>query len=234
WMLTTTLTGHYIPVCWLSFGLDYAIWGMRPFGYHLTNVLIHAANAALFYLIALRLLARATSLAGAPGRLAPAAAALFVALHPLRAESVAWATERRDVLSGLFFLATVLTYLAAVETRGRSRRWRLAGSAALYALALLSKSIVMSLPLVLILIDVYPLGRLPSRWVQWRDRPTRAVLVEKLPFLLLGLAGALTAYSTLPAHHYLTPMERYGAGARVAMAGYSLWFYAARTAMPIA
>src|SRR5262249_56450983 len=120
--------------------------GMRPLGYHLTNVLIHAANAALFYLIALRLLARATSLAGAPGRLAAAAAALFFALHPLRAESVAWATERRDVLSGLFFLATVLTYLAAVETRGRSRRWRGAGAAALLSPPPLVKIRVFVLP----------------------------------------------------------------------------------------
>src|SRR5262249_57193105 len=133
---------------------------------------------------------------------------------------------------GLLFVAPVVTYRADAGTRGRPRRWRLAGSAALYALALLSKSIVMSLPLVLILIDVYPLGRLPSRWAEWRHRPARAVVAEKLPFLLLGLAGAITAYWAVAAHHYLTPMQRYGAGARVAMAGYSLWVYAARTAMP--
>ena len=107
WMFTTIVMGHYIPVTWLTFGLDYTLWGMNPLGYHLTNNLLHAANSAIFYLLALRLLARATSLAGPALRVASVMAALFFALHPLRAESVAWATERRDVLSGLFFLLTV-------------------------------------------------------------------------------------------------------------------------------
>ena len=125
WMFSTTLMGHYIPITWLSFGLDYTLWGINPFGYHLTNNLIHAANTAVFYLIALRLLGKASTLRGGTLRAAAAMAALFFALHPLRAESVAWVTERRDVLSGLFFLLTVLLYLR----RGRRRR-RAAAAAA--------------------------------------------------------------------------------------------------------
>src|SRR3989454_5448040 len=108
YFFTTVLMGHYIPLTWLTFGLDYVQWGMNPVGYHLTSLLLYAANAAVLYLVALRLLAWATTLAGLPPRLGAVAATLFFALPPLRAESGAWVTERRDVLSGLFFLLTVL------------------------------------------------------------------------------------------------------------------------------
>src|SRR6059036_2215391 len=99
WMWTTHL-GHYIPLTWMTFGLDYLLWGMNPVGYHLTNLLLHVANVVTFYFVAARLLQAArpstTSVAGL--RLGAAVAALLFAVHPLRMESVAWATERRDVL----------------------------------------------------------------------------------------------------------------------------------------
>ena len=194
WMFTSTLMGHYIPVTWLTFSLDYALWGTNPLGYHLTNSLIHAANAALFYLVALRLIAKGTTLTGSALRAGSIMATLFFTLHPLRAESVAWATERRDVLSGLFFLITVLMYLKAAEGEGRRRRRLLVASVACFVLALLSKSIVMTLPLVLVLLDLYPLGRLPLRWGMWREASARTVLKEKLPYLAIGLAGAINPF----------------------------------------
>ena len=225
--------GHYIPVAWLTFGLDYTLWGMNPLGYHLTNNLIHSVNTALFYLVALRMLAKATSLTGTALRSGSAAAALFFALHPLRAESVAWATERRDVLAGLFFLLTVLMYLRAAEAEGAHRRRLLAGSLACYVLALLSKSIVMTLPLALFLLDVYPLRRLSIRWGMWRDASTRRVLAEKLPYLALGLAGAATSYWAVASNHYLTDMRKFGWPGRIAIAMYSLWFYLEKTVLPL-
>jgi tetratricopeptide (TPR) repeat protein len=233
WMVTSTLMGHYIPVTWLTFGLDYTVWGMNPLGYHLTNILLHATNTALFYLVALRLLAKATSLTGTALRAGSAMATLFFALHPLRAESVAWATERRDVLSGLFFLLTVLTYVRATEAGGRRRPWLLAGSVALYTLGVLSKSIVMTLPFVLVLLDLYPLGRIQWGPRAWRPTFTRSVIMEKLPYFAVGLAGAATSYYAVAANHYLTPMGQYGWSARLAITGYSLWFYFAKTLLPI-
>src|SRR5881296_2264419 len=128
WMFTTTLMGHYIPVTWLSFGLDYVLWGMQPAGYHFTNLVLHAANAVLVYWLARRLLAAARPDTSEMAlRAGAAVAALFFAIHPLRAESVAWATERRDVLSALLFLTCVLTYLraASAESAGRCRLRRL-------------------------------------------------------------------------------------------------------------
>jgi tetratricopeptide (TPR) repeat protein len=232
WMFTTTLMGHYIPLTWLTFGLDYVVWGMNPLGYHLTNNLLHAANAFLVALLALRLLAKATALAGRPLTIAAGVAALFFALHPLRAESVAWATERRDVLSGLFFLLSILVYLRAGEA-ARHRRWLLAAAAGAYALALASKSIVMTLPAVLVLLDIYPLRRLRPGRGMWRDPAARAVLVEKLPFVALSLAGAVASYAVLAANAYVTPLARYPWPARIGMAFHSLWFYLAKTVLPV-
>ncbi len=131
WAFSNVRMGHYIPLAWLTLSGNYVVGGMNPWGYHLVSLLLHGANAMLFYLVARRLLAAARdegrqaahrdalAVAGA------AAAALVFALHPLRVESVAWITERRDVLSGLFFLAAILAYLRGVEAgQGIEPRWR--------------------------------------------------------------------------------------------------------------
>src|SRR6266849_2594535 len=173
WMLTATLMGHYIPVTWLSLGLNYALGGMNPWGYHLGNLILHAANATLVYLIARRLLAAARGGGSQSGHAtgpvvgAGAFAALVFGVHPLRVESVAWITERRDVLCGLFFLLAILAWLRAIERPGGpDRRWQLLSLAAFLA-SLLSKAASMPLPVVLVLLDLYPLGRLKARG--WRS-----------------------------------------------------------------
>lgn len=235
WMSTSAyVLGHWIPLTWLSFGIDYMLWGMNPVGYHLTNVLLHAANAALFTLISLRLLRLAM-----PGvdethaRLGAAAAALFWALHPLRVESVAWATERRDVLSGLFFLLSVLAYLRmAAAPAERRRRW-LGASLAAFAAALVSKPIVMTLPLVLLVLDVYPLRRLGTRPRQWLAAPARRAWLEKIPYVALaGLGGAISlaiTASVIP----IGSVGEYPLTARLAMLANSLVFYVGKTLLPV-
>ena len=233
WMFTTTLMGHYIPVTWLSFGLDYVLWGMEPAGYHFTNLLLHAANAVLVYWITRRLLAAAQPAASPTAlRAGAAVAALFFAVHPLRAESVAWATERRDVLSGLLFLTSVLTYLRAAGAEGARRRRLLAASVAAFALALLAKSIVMTLPLLLIVLDWYPLRRLSAAPATWRTPQTRRTLLEKLPFGAVAVAGAAVSYWAVAHHDYFTPAAKYPLPSRVAMALYSMVFYVSKTILP--
>jgi protein O-mannosyl-transferase len=217
--------GHWIPVTWLTFGLDHAVWGMNAFGYHLTNVLLHAVNAVLVYVLALRLLRLTLTTADAgPIRLGAFVAALFFAVHPLRVESVAWITERRDVLSTCFYLLAVLAYLKACETEGARRRRWLVGSIGAYALGLLSKSLIMSLPLVLLVLDVYPLRRAAGRW--------RSALVEKLPYLGLALAAAVISVSAV-ATLGLTSAAAYPPLARAGMALYSLAFYLWKTLLPL-
>ena len=123
-MFSTTLLGHWIPLTWLSFGLNYALGGMNPWGYHLGNILLHAISALLFWLIARRLLRAAWGKSAAAGATDGGAvfSALLFAAHPLRVESVAWITERRDVLSGVFFLLSVWAYLRAAEGGSELRR----------------------------------------------------------------------------------------------------------------
>ncbi len=232
WMFTTTLMGHYIPFTWMTLAVDYLVWGLKPFGYHLTNVVLHATNAALVAVIARRLLARAMGVSGVALGVGAAVSALVFSLHPLRAESVAWVTERRDVLSGAFFLSTILLYLVAADLHGSRRRWFLAGSIACYTLAVGSKSIVMSLPLVLVILDIYPLRRLPANPRTWLRPPIRGLWLEKLPFVVLALVCGAVSYYAVAANSFVTPLERYPWSARVGMVMYSLWFYVSKTAVP--
>lgn len=232
WMFTTVRSGHWIPLTWMTFGLDYVLWGMNAAGYHGTNVLLHAANAAVFYLVARRLLRAAMPGIGETSlRSGAVAAALFFAAHPLRAESVAWVSERKDVLSGLFCLLSVLAYLIACDADSRKPRSWLAASLGCYALALASKSIVMTLPLVLIILDIYPLRRLGGTWREWSGREARRVWAEKTGYLVLGTAGGLVALYAVRAS--LTPLETLSAAARVAVGFHSFWFYVWTTLVPL-
>jgi Tfp pilus assembly protein PilF len=231
WMFTTVRMGHYVPVTWLTHGLDYVLWGMDPSGYHLTNVLIHAANAALVYFVAARLLGAIGAGSGIPLHVGAAVAALFFALHPLRAESVAWVTERRDVLSGLFFLLTLLCYLRARDVDGAARIRRHAAACLFYVLAMLSKSMVMTLPALLILLDVYPFRRLgwtPRSW--WQE----AVWREKAPYIALGLLAAMLGYYAQAANSFITPATEIPWSGRPAIVAFGLWFYASKTFLPTA
>ncbi|HEX7784703.1 MAG TPA: tetratricopeptide repeat protein, partial [Methylomirabilota bacterium] len=231
WMLTTTHMGHWIPLTWLTFSVDYVLWGMEPFGYHLTNLLLHTATAVALYFAALRLLRAATAGGEIALRLGGLAAALFFAIHPMRVESVAWATERRDVLSGLWFVLTLLTYLVAVDRTGPRRRWWLAGSVACFALALMSKATVMALPAVLLILDVYPLRRI-EQWRAWATAEGRRALLEKAPFAVLAVAGAGMAAYALGTHaaEMLVPLPL---AARIAVALYGFAFYAWKTFVPV-
>jgi Flp pilus assembly protein TadD len=254
WMFSNVTMGHYVPITWLTHGLDYVLWGMRPAGYHLTNLLLHAANAALFAVVALRLLDAAARFTVPVRRLAAGAAALFFALHPLRTESVAWVTERRDVLSGTFLLVTLLLYLrshrelgapgavlpGAVDWRvhrlraASARYWTYQALAwVAYLLAILSKSIVMTLPVILVLLDVYPLRRLGRDWRAWGRPPAWLVWREKIPYTALGVLAAMLGYYAQEANGFFTSPEIVPWTARPSLVLYSLWFYVAKTVLPV-
>jgi tetratricopeptide (TPR) repeat protein len=224
----TVMSGHYMPLTWLTHGLDYVLWGMQPGGYHLVNVLLHALGTVAAYFVALRLLAAAV----APEplwarRFAAALAALLFALHPLRVESVAWITERRDVLCGVLFLLAVLCYLRAVDADTRHARAWYWTSVALAALALLSKAMAVTLPAVLVLLDVYPLRRIgPYRWNR------REVWAEKIPFALLSAAAAVLAIVAQRAVGTLSDLRGVGVFERFGLTCYGLVFYLWKTLVP--
>ncbi len=233
WMWTTHL-GHYIPLTWMTFGLDYLLWGMNPLGYHLTNLLLHAANAVVFFFITRRLLTRALPSPSERGHtlaVSAAFAALVFAIHPLRVESVAWATERRDVLSGLFYLSAVLAYLRACDREERGRGWYW-GAVALFAGALLSKSMAVNLPVVLMILDVYPLRRLGES-IGWRSKPARRIYVEKIPFVLLAAVASAIAVMAQFSIHAALPLAQLSVPGRLAVSAYGLSFYLGKMIVPV-
>jgi len=231
WMFTNTDVGHYMPIVWLSWALDYTIWGMRSAGYHLGNMLIHGVNAVLFYSLILALFrwvgardAPAATSVPKTWRVAATFGALFFSLHPLRAESVAWATERKDVLLGLFYLLALLTYV-----RGRGETWR--GSLIFFVLALLCKSMAATLPLVLLVLDVFPLGRLggANGWIGAR---ARHVWLQKMPFFVLSAAAAALV---IVGHQRASMTWEANLGdlpSRCAVVGYGAMFYVSKTIAP--
>jgi protein O-mannosyl-transferase len=181
-------SGNWHPLTELSHAADCAIWGMNPRGHHLTSILLHGLNAGLVVALAF-LLARAR-LAERHARtlMAAIAAGLLWGLHPLRVESAAWVSERKDVLCASFYLAGLLCYLryagAAHDASGGSKKRFYVGALACFLLALLSKPMAVSLPFVLLILDAYPLERLG------RVRLGR-LLAEKLPFLAMAAASAI-------------------------------------------
>jgi len=239
WMFTTTFMGHYQPLTWLSSALDYRISGIEPSSYHRNNLILHALNGLLMYFVAMRLLALALSLR--PNdvplalRVSSAVSALLFAVHPLRAESVAWASERRDVLSVFFLLAALLSYLRAVrpgEVALRSRAWYV-GSWGLLILSLLSKAWGMSFVVLVVVLDLFPLRRLSERVSRWWDRPYRALWFQKLPYVVLGLAAAVKAgLAQRSALDTMRSLEEWGVSERVLQAFYGLFFYAWKTIWP--
>jgi hypothetical protein len=148
WAFTQRYVGTWMPLTWISHMLDCQIYGLDAGGHHLTNVLLHAATAMLLFLVLRRM----------TGRLWPSAlvAAVF-AVHPLRAESVAWVTERKDVLSGLFFVLALGAYAGYV--RHRFSLVRYLAVIVFFALGLMAKPMLVTLPFVLLLLDYWPLGR---------------------------------------------------------------------------
>src|SRR2546425_13220978 len=223
-MWTTFHMAHYIPLTWMTLGMDYLISGMNPVGYHLPSLLLHVTSAVVFFFLARRFLTLALPRASGRGHaltVSAGFAALVFAIHPLRVESVAWATERRDVLSGLFYLLTLLTYLRLAEARRVGGGWRAWWLAAVgcFALSLLSKAWGVTLPLVLLVLDVHPLRHLG------RGGGLRTVLAEKVPYFVLALGGAALAHlasSQVPARRTLS---QEGVVARAAQAAYGLVFY---------
>src|SRR5712691_10045002 len=233
WMWTTH-RGHYIPLTWMTLGLDYLLWGMNPFGYHLTSLLLHAANAVVFFFVVHRILTLALPSPSERGHalaLSAGFAALVFAIHPLRVESVAWVTERRDVLSGLFYLLTILMYLWACERGARGRGWYWLSVAA-FVCALLSKSMVVNLPVVLLILDVYPLRRLGGA-VGWWSEPARRIYVEKIPFVLLAAAASAIAVIAQSSVHAAASLAQLSVPGRLAVAAYGLGFYPRKMVVPV-
>ena len=197
--------GHYWPLVYTTFWLEHKLWGFAPAGYHIVNVLLHVANTLLLWRLAERL--------AAPG--AWAIAAVF-AVHPLHVESVAWVIERKDLLSGLFYLAAFLAWVRFAE-RPRPGRYVLALT--LFALGMLCKSIVVTLPAALAI------------WHWWKQG--RIAGTDLLRLAPLAAAGAAIAALDMLFYYEREPVSLgYTAIERVLIAAQALWFYVGKLLWP--
>ena len=238
WMFTGSFdSGLYMPLTWLTLGLDYVVWGMNPLGYHLTNLLLHVLNGLALYYLILIFLKRFSNLR--PTDLAieiqvcAAVGVLFFAIHPLRVESVAWLTERRDVLSGFFYLLTVTAYLkmkdSAVEPSKRLR-WFLI-SLFFFICSLFSKPWGITLPVVFLILDIYPLRLLSD--TRTRAAIFKKLVIEKIPYGLLTLFSlGLTAVAQGKTHG-MHSIDFHEIVSRSMQAAYALCFYLWKTLIPI-
>ena len=242
WAFTTFFMGHYQPLSWLSLRLDTALFGRSSFGYHFTNLLLHALNVILVWALARhftgRVLAREARddratrppVAAPPWAtaLVPALAALLFAVHPMRVESVVWVTERRDVLSALFLFAALWLYLSSFDGRMLSRA-RLASSWASFVLSLLAKASGVTFVGLILLIDVFVHQRLRTPWL---SRTNVAVLAQKLPFLLVAAAAALIAPRAQAATRALISWDVLGLGERLLLMAHGWLYYLRKSLWP--
>lgn len=206
WAFTTGHAGYWMPAVWLSYMVDTEMFGQGPHGYHVTNLLLHVAATLLLF----GWLARATA---SPWRSA-VVAALF-AVHPLHVESVAWITERKDVLSAVFWMLTLWAYVGYVRHPG----WRRYAIVTVTLVAgLMSKAMVVTLPIVLLMADVWPLGRLRMGGAGTpppAGRPLRALLWEKLPLAALAACAAVVTFLAQSSQGAVGDLATLGPGLRV-------------------
>lgn len=201
------------PLTWISHMVDVELFGLDAGGHHLTSVVLHLLNTGLVFLLLWRL----------SGRVGPSAfvAALFGG-HPLHVESVAWVAERKDVLSGFFELLTILAYLGYVRAPGVGRYLLVVF---LHALALMAKPMAMTLPLLLLILDRWPLGRFQSASL-------RRLAFEKVPLLVLSAASGILALLAVSAGGAVSSIEAAPLGLRVANVFASYWLYVQGTLVP--
>ncbi len=225
WAFTSVVIANWQPVTNLSFLAVSQFFGIAPGAHHLANAMIHAANAALLFLLLWRL---------TNSTWRSAAAAAIFAWHPLRVESVAWIAERKDVLCAFFFLLSLLFYAQfAGKSKVQSPRSKVFYGASLLAfmLALMSKPMAVTLPFVLLLLDVWPLERISN--LKFQISNFKPLLVEKIPFFALMLVFCVVTYWIQHDYTAMTPWAKLGLAPRVANAISGYLAYPARLFWPL-
>lgn len=219
WAFTSFHASNYHPLTWLSHMLDVEIWGLDASGHHLTNVLLHLASTLLLLWLLLRLTA-----AWWPSTMV----ALLFALHPTHVESVAWVAERKDVLSTLFWMLTLLAYVRWTEKPGAGRYALLVIA---FVLGLLAKPMLVTLPFVLLLLDLWPLRRLRfGRWTESKQLLSR--VLEKGPLFALTVISSVVTVLAQQTGGAVVAVDRVGPGERIANAAVTYVAYLGKLVWP--
>ncbi|MCX5635079.1 MAG: tetratricopeptide repeat protein, partial [Planctomycetota bacterium] len=207
---------NWHPLTWLSHMLDCQLFGAKPSWHHLTNLLLHITNILLLFTVLRRM-------TGAIWQSA-FVAALF-ALHPLHVESVAWVAERKDALSTLFWLLTMLAYLGYVR---QPKIWRYLLAFSLFALGLMAKPMLVTLPFVLLLLDYWPL----ERFDYFRWKTLRPLIIEKIPFIILAAISSIITFIVQQKGGAVTDFDSLNLKIRIANAFLSYMRYIAKMVWP--
>jgi len=224
WLLTARVAANWHPMTMLSLAADHVLWGDSPFGYHLVNNILHAVNTSLVFLLASRLYAIRRGI-GRGSIWAGLIAAVLFGLHPLHVESVAWVSERKDVLFFFFYALSVLFYLRYAASKASGGRTSYAAALFFCALSLLSKPMAVSLPLVLLIIDLYPLKRLNGAGEM------KAAVIEKIPFFFASAGAALV--TILSQGEAIATVDAVAFNARLFTAARSYAFYLYKSFVPV-
>ncbi len=224
---THPVVGNWHPITTLSQMLDCQLYGVRPGGHHLTNVVLHVANAVLLFLLL-------TRMTGAMGRSA-AVAALF-ALHPLRVESVAWVSERKDVLCAFFGLLSLISYarFAQCKMQNAKRKNLWYGAALmLFGLGLMSKTMLVTWPFVMLLLDVWPLQRVTGDGWRVSGKDWQRLVIEKLPFFVLSVVFSVITVLVQKGAGAISGIGQIGIADRLTNATMSYVRYLGNTVWPV-
>jgi protein O-mannosyl-transferase len=226
WAFAAGYGNVWQPLTWLSHALDCQIYGLQPGGHHATSLILHALNSMLVFLV-LR------QLTGAFWR--SAAVAAFFAWHPLHVEAVAWIAERKGLLCAFFWLLALWAYARYAENskaRHSSSKYYYTGAVVFFGLALLSKSAAVTLPLILLLLDWWPLGRLAATPERSPAKQALFLLVEKIPFLVLAIAASVITFLVSGHNHVAEPIAELPFRIRFVTAGMSCFRYLAKSFWP--
>jgi tetratricopeptide (TPR) repeat protein len=245
WAFSSFQVGNWHPLTWMSHAIDYTIWGLNPLGHHLSSIVLHSLNAMMVVFLCMRLLEsyrRKKVAEGFGGRvlngnevlIAAATTGILFGIHPVHVESVAWVSERKDVLSALFFCLSILSYIRYVdETENGIRAGRWASrvdylfSFAFFICALLSKPMVVTLPFVLILLDWFPFKRIQSL------KTFGKIVLEKAPFIALSVASSvITVFAQIKGKSLVT-LEASSVPARIMIAADALFSYLTKMVLPL-
>lgn len=195
WAFNVGYGGNWHPLTWMSHMLDCTLFGLNPAGHHAINLALHITNTILLFLALLKM---------TKSRWQSAFVAALFAVHPLHVESVAWAAERKDVLCTLFWMLCTMAYILYVEQPNRRRYLLVAG---VFALGLMTKPMAVTLPFVLLLLDIWPLGRL--------HRGFGRLVLEKVPLFVLSVASSIVTIIAQSRGMALRPLELIPIGVRI-------------------
>jgi Tfp pilus assembly protein PilF len=257
WAFLDFYSGNWHPLTWISHAMDYAVWGLNPLGHHLTSIILHAVNSFLVVFLITRLLGVLKERITEPGPrefltdrtmlITAGITGLLFGLHPLHVESVAWVAERKDLLCALFFLLSIVGYTAYVRGQGpgvRGQKREDSGNAkagpktafinkhyiitlGFFILALLSKPMAVTLPVVLLILDWYPFNRIRSL------KTFRPVFIEKLPFIACSLISSVLTILAQRAGGTLSSIDVVPLSARVLVGAGALIDYLWKMIWPL-